>query len=84
MPLARSLHKKAATFPTSSMETLRRNGETFSVYTSSFPKSPIPAEASVLIGPAEIALTLIPFGPRLYAINRTLASRLALASPITL
>ena len=37
-----------------------------------------------LIGPAEIALTRIPSGPRFCARYRTLASRLALARPITL
>src|SRR5207302_1396593 len=40
--------------------------------------------ARVLMGPAEMALTRTPFGPRSAARKRTFASRLALASPITL
>jgi hypothetical protein len=84
MPLARSLHKKAAVLPTSSIVILRRKGATFSVYPNNFPKFQIPAAASVLMGPADIALTRIPLGPRLDAIKRTLASRLALARPMTL
>ena len=43
-----------------------------------------PAAASGLIGPAEIAFTRMPCGPRSAARKRTFASRLALARPITL
>jgi hypothetical protein len=43
-----------------------------------------PEAAMVLIGPAEIAFTRIPFGPRSAARYRTEHSRAALATPITL
>ncbi len=48
------------------------------------PKSPIPAAASVLIGPAEIALTLIPSRPRSSARYFVVISNAALATPIRL
>ena len=43
-----------------------------------------PEAARVLMGPAEIALTRIPFGPRSEARYRTDMSSAALATPITL
>ena len=56
--------RKAAAFPTSSVVTLRRSGALSSTNFSIFPKPLMPAAASVLIGPAEIPLTRMPFGPR--------------------
>ena len=47
-------------------------------------KPEMPAAASVLIGPAEIALTRMSFGPRSAARYRTHASSAAFATPITL
>ena len=40
--------------------------------------------ARVLIGPAEIAFTLIPFSPKSFAKYLTQASKAAFATPITL
>jgi two-component system chemotaxis response regulator CheY len=67
MPLARSEHRKAAALPTSSMVTLRRSGALRSLKASSLPKLPMPEAASVLIGPAEMALTRVPSGPSVTA-----------------
>ena len=67
MPLARSEHRKAAALPTSSMVTLRRSGALCSLNESSLPKLPMPDAARVLIGPAEMALTRVPSGPRVTA-----------------
>ncbi len=58
--LAKSDSRNAATLPTSSMVTLRRNGAVFSTKRRILENPPMPAAASVLIGPAEIALTRIP------------------------
>ena len=44
----------------------------------------MPAAASVLIGPAEIAFTRMLFGPRSAARYRTVDSSAAFATPITL
>ena len=44
-------------------------------------KSPIPAAAKVLIGPADIALTLISNSPKSAAIYLTLDSSAAFATP---
>jgi len=44
----------------------------------------MPLAARVLIGPADIALILTPFGPRSFARYLTDASRAAFATPITL
>jgi hypothetical protein len=49
------------------MVTLRRSGAAASNWLSIFRKLPTPAAASVLIGPAEIALTRVPSGPRFSA-----------------
>src|SRR5690606_4959083 len=84
IPLARSESRKAAALPTSSMVTLRLSGALAALKSSMREKFLIPLAASVLMGPAEIAFTRIPLGPRLSAMNRTDASRLALASPIML
>jgi len=64
MPAARSDSMNAATLPTSSIVTVRRSGALVSNTLSSLPKPLMPDAASVLIGPAEIALTRMPFGPR--------------------
>src|SRR5260221_456147 len=63
MPLARSESRKAAVLPTSSALTPRRSGEFFSTKFRIFEKPPMPAAASVLIGPAEIAFTRLPDAP---------------------
>ena len=62
----------------------RRSGAVFSTKFRIFEKPPIPAAASVLIGPAEMPLTRICSGPRHAARYRTLDSRLAFARPMTL
>ena len=62
---ARSEQRKAATLPTSSIVTERRSGACCSTWSSILRKLAIPAAARVLIGPAEIALTRVPSGPRL-------------------
>ena len=59
MPEARSEQRKAATLPTSSIVTLRRSGVAAATCVSILRKPPMPAAASVLIGPAEIALTRV-------------------------
>ena len=64
---ARSESRNAAALPTSSVVTLRRSGAFFSTNLRILPKPPMPAAASVLIGPAEMAFTRMPFGPRLAA-----------------
>ena len=64
MPLERSDSRNAATLPTSSAVTLRRSGAFFSTKRWIFEKPPMPAAASVLIGPAEMPLTRMPSGPR--------------------
>jgi peptidyl-prolyl cis-trans isomerase D len=64
---ARSDSRKAAALPTSSVVTLRRSGACSSTNFRILPKPAMPAAASVLIGPAEIAFTLMPCGPRLAA-----------------
>src|SRR5690606_25331826 len=84
IPEARSEHRNAAALPTSSMVTLRRNGALAALASSIMRNFLMPDAARVRIGPAEIPLTRIPSGPRLDARYRTLASRLALASPMTL
>ncbi len=63
IPFAKSDSKKAATLPTSSIVTLRRSGAVCSTASYIFPNPLIPAAAKVLIGPAEMALARIPFGP---------------------
>ena len=83
-PLAMSEHRNAAALPTSSSETLRRRGETWATCASILRSPGMPAAASVFIGPAEMPLTRTPLGPRSAARKRTLASRLALARPMTL
>jgi hypothetical protein len=62
--LARSESRNAATLPTSSIVTPRRRGAVASNRDSSLPKLPMPAAASVLIGPAEMPLARMPSGPR--------------------
>jgi hypothetical protein len=57
-----SEHRNAATLPTSSIVTLRRSGAYASTWPSILRKFAMPAAASVLIGPAEIALTRVPSG----------------------
>ncbi|MNT94348.1 hypothetical protein D3C72_2360080 [compost metagenome] len=84
MPDARSDSMKAAVLPTSSVVTLRRRQDWLAAIDSSLPKPEMPAAARVLIGPAEMAFTRMPSLPRLAAMKRTEASRLALARPITL
>ena len=59
-------------------------GDISSVFDNSFPKPEIPEAASVFIGPADIALTIIFFVPRELAKYLTFASKLAFASPIIL
>jgi hypothetical protein len=81
---ARSDSRKAATLPTSSIDTLRRSGAVASTNCRMRPKSLMPEAASVRIGPAEIPFTRMPFGPRLAARYRTEASSAALAGPIVL
>jgi hypothetical protein len=49
------------------MVTLRRSGAFFSTKFRIFENPPMPAAASVLMGPAEIAFTRMPCGPRLEA-----------------
>src|SRR5690606_2830321 len=83
-PEARSEHRNAPALPTSSMVTLRFNGAVSCTWSSILRSPEIPAAANVLIGPAEMAFTRIPSTPRSKARKRTLASRLALARPITL
>ena len=61
-----------------------RSGATSANEPYIFLKPPMPAAASVRTGPAEIALTRMPSGPRSAARYRTEASRAALATPITL
>jgi hypothetical protein len=64
MPLERSDSRKAQTLPTSSAVTLRRIGALASTNFWIFEKPPMPAAASVLMGPADTPLTRIPSGPR--------------------
>ena len=84
MPLAKSEHRKAATFPTSSVVTVLPSGALSAYSVSILLKFLTPEAASVFIGPAEIAFTLTPFFPSEAAKNLVLASRLAFARPITL
>ena len=84
IPLARSEHKKAATLPTSSVVTALPKGALSAYSLSMLLKFFTPDAASVFIGPAEMALTLIPFLPNDAARNLVFASRLAFARPITL
>ena len=84
MPAARSEHRNAAALPTSSIVTLRFSGDAAATCAIICRMPLMPDAASVRIGPAEIALILMPLAPRSAARNRTLASRLALASPMTL
>lgn len=84
IPEDRGDARNAAVFPTSSIVVLSRIGETADTWLSSFLKSAMPAAANVLIGPAEIAFTRMPWGPSEEAMNRVLASSDALANPITL
>ena len=84
IPLARSEHKKEATFPTSFVVTALPKGALSAYSISILLKFYTPDAARVLIGTAEIALTLIPFFPSDAARNLVLASRLAFARPITL
>src|SRR5262245_60446151 len=64
---ARSESRNAAALPTSSVVTLRRNGECSSTNLRILPNPEMPAAASVLIGPAEMPFTRMPCGPRLAA-----------------
>ena len=59
------------------MEVTLFNGELNSFHFKIYLKSEIPEAANVLIGPAEIALTLIFFLPRSTAMYFTLVSRAA-------
>jgi hypothetical protein len=59
--------RNAAALPTSSVVTLRRSGACSSTNFRILPKPPMPAAASVLIGPAEMPFTRTPCGPRLAA-----------------
>jgi hypothetical protein len=63
---------------------LARSGATSANDPYSFLKPAMPAADSVRTGPALIALTRIPSGPRSAARYRTAASRAAFATPITL
>ena len=84
MPDARSEHMNAAALPTSSIVTFFFSGAASEALLNIDLKLLMPAEAKVLIGPAEMALTRVPSGPNAAAIYRTLASRLALATPMIL
>ena len=84
MPDAKSDDRKAAVLPTSSMVTFLPIGFMEETYLSKPLIPQTPAAASVFIGPADTAFTLIPTGPRSAARNLTTDSRLALAGPITL
>ena len=70
--------------PTSSIVTLRFSGEVAPTCAIISRMPLTPEAASVRIGPAEIALIRMPLAPRSTARNRTFASRLAFARPITL
>ena len=83
-PLARSEHRNAAALPTSSSVTLRRSGATSATRPSILRKPAMPAAASVLIGPGGDAVHADVVRPESAARKRTFASRLALASPMTL
>ena len=69
MPLARSESRKAAVFPTSWIVTPRRSGAFFSTKLRIFEKPPMPAAASVLMGPAEMQFTRMPLGPKAIRVN---------------
>ena len=56
--------RKRAASPTSSWSVFRRSGAWVRWYSSIFERPWTPEAARVLIGPAEIALTRMPFGPR--------------------
>ena len=85
MPEAKSEHKNAAAFPTSSILTFLLSAELSAAWSSNFPKPLMPLAAHVFIAPADTALTRIPFSaPKAAAIYLTLASREAFATPITL
>ena len=58
-PEPRSESKYKADFPTSSVVTFRLSGEFSSFHFKMYLKSPIPEAAKVLMGPADIALTLM-------------------------
>src|SRR6266513_1126626 len=73
MPAARSEHRKAAALPTSSRVTLRRRGATSATRLSILRNPGMPAAARVFIGPAEMALTRTPWGPKSAARKRTFA-----------
>ena len=60
-------HQKQAVSPTSRLSTFRLNGA-LDAWWSRISKNPeTPRAARVLMGPAEIALTLTPLGPRSFA-----------------
>ena len=67
-----------------SRDSLPLSGENFSAQLKISLAPPTPAPESVLIGPAEIALILIPFLPRSEDKYLTEDSRAAFATPITL
>ena len=67
--------RNAAVLPTCSIVVFSRIGATDDTCPSSFLKLPMPAAARVLMGPAEIALTRMPDGPKEPAMNRVFASR---------
>ena len=81
IPLAKSLNSD---FPTSSISTFLFKKEWSELHLYKNFASPIADAAKVLIGPALIAFTLIPFDPRSLARYLTLASRADLQTPITL
>ena len=83
MPDAKSDDRKAAVLPTSSMVTFLPIGFMEETYLSKPLIPPTPAAASVFIGPADTAFTLIPTGPRSAARNLTTDSKLALAGPVS-
>src|SRR6188768_1452424 len=83
-PLPASLSRKAAASPTSDVSIALRSGAFSRTTLRIDEKPPMPAAASVLTGPAEIALTRMFSGPRSEARYRTDDSRAALATPITL
>ena len=84
IPLDISLNKKAAVFPTSFAVMFRAIGVLSPRLLSIVLKPLIQEAANVLIGPADIEFTLMPFEPSVDAKYLTLASRLAFAIPITL
>ena len=83
-PEPRSESKYKADFPTSSIVTFRLSGELSSFHFNMYLKSPMPEAAKVLMGPADIALTLMLSLPKSSAKYFTEASNAAFATPITL